>query len=85
MGRVGLAGFLGGAVDFFTGFLSRITHAITAQGPCCRFHPTCSNYAAAAFRHHGIFKGLYLSLHRIARCNPLGGSGFDPVPKSLGE
>ena len=52
--------------------------------PCfpasCRFTPTCSQYALEAFRKHGLFKGFYLSVRRILRCNPWGGSGYDPVP-----
>ena len=46
----------------------------------CRFTPTCSQYALEAFRKHGPFKGFYLSLRRILRCHPWGGSGYDPVP-----
>ena len=46
----------------------------------CRFTPTCSRYALEAFRKHGVFKGFYLSLRRILRCHPWGGSGYDPVP-----
>ena len=48
--------------------------------PACRFTPTCSQYALEAFRKHGVFKGFYLSLRRILRCHPWGGSGYDPVP-----
>ena len=49
-------------------------------GQNCRFHPTCSQYAIEALDTHGIFYGLFLSLKRIARCNPWGGSGIDYVP-----
>ena len=49
-------------------------------GPKCRFTPTCSHYAMEAFKKHGVFKGLWLSVKRIARCHPWGGSGYDPVP-----
>ncbi len=49
-------------------------------GPSCRFTPTCSEYARQAIVKHGPFKGLYLAVWRILRCNPWGGSGYDPVP-----
>ncbi|MBO7198525.1 MAG: membrane protein insertion efficiency factor YidD [Alistipes sp.] len=47
---------------------------------CCRFTPTCSQYAIEALRKHGPIKGLILTIWRILRCNPWGGSGYDPVP-----
>lgn len=47
---------------------------------CCRFTPTCSQYAIEALRKHGPIKGLLLAVWRILRCNPWGGSGYDPVP-----
>ena len=46
----------------------------------CRFTPTCSQYGLQAFRKHGPIKGLILTTWRILRCNPWGGSGYDPVP-----
>jgi len=48
--------------------------------PSCRFTPTCSQYSLEAFRRFGLIKGFYLSLKRILRCHPWGGSGYDPVP-----
>ncbi len=48
-------------------------------GPKCRFTPTCSQYAKEALEKHGFFKGGWLSIKRIIRCNPWGGHGFDPV------
>lgn len=47
----------------------------------CRFTPTCSAYAIQAIMTHGCVKGLVLAAARIARCNPLGRWGFDPVPE----
>tara|TARA_B100000965_G_scaffold161895_1_gene134791 strand:- start:1837 stop:2073 length:237 start_codon:yes stop_codon:yes gene_type:complete len=49
-------------------------------GQNCRFHPTCSQYAIEALSSHGLFRGLILTLKRVARCNPWGGSGIDKVP-----
>ena len=49
-------------------------------GPKCRFTPTCSHYAMDAFKKYGVFKGFWLSLKRILKCHPWGGSGYDPVP-----
>ena len=48
--------------------------------PVCRFTPTCSAYAVQALKKHGPIKGLLLAIWRILRCNPWGGSGYDPVP-----
>ena len=48
--------------------------------PSCRFTPTCSQYAIEALRKYGPIKGLYLTVRRLLRCHPWGGSGYDPVP-----
>lgn len=48
--------------------------------PSCRFHPTCSEYSIQAITKYGAIKGMFLSLKRILRCNPWGGSGLDPIP-----
>jgi uncharacterized protein len=50
--------------------------------PSCRFLPSCSDYASEAIERHGALRGLGLALWRLARCNPWGGSGYDPVPDS---
>ena len=61
-------------IRFYQRFLSPL------KPPCCRFHPSCSTYAIQALQHHGLFKGTALTVWRVLRCNPFGGSGYDPVP-----
>jgi putative membrane protein insertion efficiency factor len=48
--------------------------------PSCRYSPSCSAYGIEALKKHGPFKGGWLTLKRIASCNPWGGNGYDPVP-----
>ena len=47
---------------------------------CCRFEPSCSNYAIEALKVHGALKGTILAVWRILRCHPFGAHGYDPVP-----
>lgn len=47
--------------------------------PCCRFYPTCSQYALEAIQKHGAFKGFFMALWRVIRCNPFCKGGYDPV------
>ncbi|MCH5242507.1 MAG: membrane protein insertion efficiency factor YidD [Muribaculaceae bacterium] len=55
--------------------------AISPHFPAaCRYTPTCSTYAVEALQKHGVIKGSWLTVKRIARCHPWGGSGYDPVP-----
>lgn len=49
-------------------------------GNACRFQPTCSVYALEAIARHGALKGGWMAAWRILRCNPWGGTGYDPVP-----
>jgi putative membrane protein insertion efficiency factor len=46
----------------------------------CRYEPSCSAYAAEAVARHGAWRGSWLAAHRLCRCGPWGGRGFDPVP-----
>ena len=61
-------------VKFYRRYISPL------RPPCCRFIPTCSEYALEAYRVHGFFVGTALSLWRVLRCNPFGKGGYDPVP-----
>lgn len=50
------------------------------MGQNCRFHPSCSDYAREAVLKHGVLRGLWLAMRRVARCHPWNPGGFDPVP-----
>jgi len=50
---------------------------------CCKFYPTCSEYAIQAINKHGIFSGSWLAGKRVLRCNPLSEGGIDEVPNKL--
>lgn len=64
-----------GIIKLYRKFISPI------KPQCCRFTPTCSEYALEAFRTRGFFVGFGLTVWRILRCNPFCRGGYDPVPK----
>ena len=57
-------------------------HAVSPVWPgACRYQPTCSHYSQEAILRHGVLRGSWLTLRRVSRCQPFGGSGYDPVPQ----
>ncbi|MBO5321471.1 MAG: membrane protein insertion efficiency factor YidD [Clostridia bacterium] len=68
--------FLIGLIKFYRKCISPL------KLPCCRFTPTCSQYAIEAITIHGAFKGTMLAIWRVLRCNPFCKGGFDPVPEN---
>ena len=63
-------------IDIYRKYLSG-----AKASPCCRFSPSCSNYAYRAISEWGAVVGLLLSCFRILRCNPLFKGGVDAVPR----
>ena len=63
-------------IRFYQKFLSPLK-----KRSSCRFYPTCSSYAIQALEKRGLFVGSLLAVLRILRCQPLGPSGWDPVPE----
>lgn len=66
-----------GLVKFYQRFISPL------KSPCCRFYPSCSQYAIESLKKHGVIKGLILSTWRIIRCNPFNLGGIDYVPSKF--
>jgi len=60
--------------------VSPVLHWLAGPGAGCRFEPFCSQYFLEACEGHGVMRGSWLGIKRIARCQPWGGQGFDPVP-----
>ncbi len=73
LGRVAVGGLV---------FLVRLYQAGVSPllGPCCRYAPSCSEYAVRALRTHGVWRGLVLAGRRVLRCHPFAEGGDDPVP-----
>ncbi len=63
-------------------FLIRLYQKYVSPGlpRCCRFTPTCSQYAKEAIEKYGAIKGTGLAVWRVLRCNPFCKGGYDPVP-----
>lgn len=47
-------------------------------GPCCRFAPSCSEYAVQSLQKYGLLKGMTRTVWRLLRCQPLCKGGYDP-------
>lgn len=62
-----------GLIRFYQRFISPF------KRPCCRFYPTCSEYAIEAIREYGLVFGVFLALKRLLKCHPFHPGGYDPV------
>ena len=75
-----LAGALLGFIWLYKKLVSPVLPALLGPNCGCRFHPTCSHYAAEAVRTHGAIRGAGFAARRLLKCTPLHPGGFDPVP-----
>lgn len=69
-----MKGVLLSMIQFYRLFISPL------KSPCCRFIPTCSEYALEAIQKYGAIKGSWLAVKRILKCHPFHKGGYDPVP-----
>jgi len=60
-------------IKFYRKYISSL------KSPCCRFYPTCSEYALEAITKYGALKGGFLSIKRVLKCHPFNKGGYDPV------
>ena len=63
-------------IKFYKKFISPL---IELHGVKCKFYPTCSEYTKQAIEKYGVFKGIFLGIKRIIRCNPFSKGGYDPL------
>ncbi|MDR1305753.1 MAG: membrane protein insertion efficiency factor YidD [Verrucomicrobiales bacterium] len=70
-------------VRFYQVALSPLKLIVSGAPACCRYTPTCSEYAVEALARHGAARGLALTVGRLLRCHPWGGCGHDPVPATF--
>ncbi len=75
-----MLGLLRSFIRIYQCTLSPLLSLIGGPGCGCRFEPTCSRYFLEAVEVHGFLPGSWLGLKRLARCQPWGGCGHDPVP-----
>lgn len=72
---------------FSNSFSARVSALLESSfgkwGACCRFHPTCSEYAVEAIEKHGVVRGIGLALGRLGKCHPWGKAGWDAVEEVL--
>ncbi|MBR5381226.1 MAG: membrane protein insertion efficiency factor YidD [Oscillospiraceae bacterium] len=66
--------FLVGLIRFYRICLSPL------KPPCCRYIPSCSEYAMTAIERYGAMKGGWMAVRRVLRCHPFHAGGYDPVP-----
>lgn len=64
-------------IKFYRRFISPLTPAT------CKYYPSCSAYAAEAYKKHGVIKGTLLTVWRLLRCNPWSYGGVDYVPDKI--
>lgn len=85
--RRSLGELLADAVVFLLSLPIRLYRLILSPlvGQVCRFHPSCSSYALGALHAHGPLKGSWLTVKRLARCQPFNPGGLDPVPPPKGR
>jgi len=69
-------------VRIYRWILSPLKTNLLGNTARCRFAPSCSEYALIALQRHGAIRGSLLAGHRICRCHPWGGQGYDPVPEA---
>lgn len=62
-----------GLILFYRSFISPL------KPPCCRYIPTCSEYALIAVEKYGVVHGGWMAIKRILRCHPFHKGGYDPV------
>src|SRR5919109_3148701 len=75
-----MLGLIRFVIRLYQSTLSPVLRLLCGADCGCRFTPTCSRYFLEAVETHGVAYGSWLGFKRLARCQPWGGCGYDPVP-----
>lgn len=67
------------SIYFLTLYKKYISPIFREEGYCCKYYPTCSEYAKQAIEKYGFIKGSFYSIKRILKCNPFSKGGYDPL------
>lgn len=60
-------------------YKKNISPLLSACGINCKYYPTCSEYMVQAIKKYGSFKGTFLGIKRLLKCNPFSKGGYDPL------
>ena len=60
-------------------YQSQISPFMNYHGSNCKYYPTCSEYTKQAIEKYGAFKGVFIGIKRIVKCNPFSKGGYDPL------
>ena len=66
-------------IFFIEKYQKHISFFFESKGIKCKFYPSCSEYMKQAIIKYGAFKGIFLGIKRILKCNPFSKGGYDPV------
>ncbi len=66
-------------IFLITFYQNHISKWFRSKNINCKYYPSCSEYTKQAIKRYGAFKGSFIGIYRILRCNPFSKGGYDPL------